>query len=192
MTTTNIIIREIKTLLVLVTTMATLNVCAQRFPVGIVSVQDTAKGFQLGIISSIAEEGGHGVQVAGVSNMSAHTFNGLQLGSVSNITSGMDRGLQLSGILNVSSGMMRGWQWGAVNYADSLNGVQIGAFNIARKRPIFFFHNLCFFSETLVARRNFRCVRPFRRMDGHQGFLLSSFCCRLLSLVSNCYWPRFL
>ena len=135
MTTTNIIIREIKTLLVLVTTMATLNVCAQRFPVGIVSVQDTVKGFQLGIISSIAEEGGHGVQLAGVSNMSAHTFNGLQLGGVSNISSGMDRGLQLSGILNVSSGMMRGWQWGAVNYADSLNGVQIGAFNVARKRP---------------------------------------------------------
>ena len=108
---------------------------AQRFPVGIVSVQDTTKGFQLGIISSIAEEGGHGVQLAGVSNMSAHTFNGLQLSGVSNISSGMDRGLQLSGILNVSSGMMRGWQWGAVNYADSLNGVQIGAFNIARRHP---------------------------------------------------------
>ena len=110
-------------------------VYAQRFPVGIVSVQDTTKGFQLGIISSIAEEGGHGVQLAGVSNMSAHTFNGLQLSGVSNISSGMDRGLQLSGILNVSSGMMRGWQWGAVNYADSLNGVQIGAFNIARRHP---------------------------------------------------------
>lgn len=135
MTTPTIVIRDVKKLLVVVAMMATVNVCAQRFPVGIVSVQDTVKSFQLGVISSIAEEGGHGVQLAGVSNMSAHTFNGLQLSGVSNITSGMDRGLQLSGILNVSSGMMRGWQWGAVNYADSLDGVQIGAFNVARKRP---------------------------------------------------------
>ena len=108
---------------------------AQRSPVGIVSVQDTVKSIQFGIISSIAEEGGRGVQLAGVSNTSAHTFNGLQLGSVSNITNGMDKGLQLSGILNVSSSMMRGWQCGAVNYADSLNGAQIGVLNIARKRP---------------------------------------------------------
>ena len=135
MTTTTIGIRDVKILLVVVAMMATINVHAQRSPVGIVSVQDTVKGFQLGVISSITEEGGHGVQLAGVSNMSAHTFNGLQLSGVSNIASGMNRGLQLSGILNVSSGMMRGWQWGAVNYADSLDGVQIGAFNIARKRP---------------------------------------------------------
>lgn len=47
----------------------------------------------------------------------------------------MDRGLQLSGLLNVSSAMMGGWQWGAVNFTDSLNGLQIGAFNVARKRP---------------------------------------------------------
>ena len=135
MTTTTIGIRDVKILLVVVAMMATINVHAQRSPVGIVSVQDTVKGFQLGVISSITEEGGHGVQLAGVSNMSAHTFNGMQLSGVSNIASGMNRGLQLSGILNVSSGMMRGWQWGAVNYADSLDGVQIGAFNIARKRP---------------------------------------------------------
>ena len=111
------------------------DVYAQNFPVGIVSTQDSVKSVQLGIISSVAADGGHGVQLAGVSNTSAHTFNGLQLGGVSNITNGMNRGLQLSGILNVSSAMMRGWQWGAVNYADSLDGVQIGAFNIARKRP---------------------------------------------------------
>ena len=108
---------------------------AQKFPVGIVSVQDTTKSFQLGVISSIAADGGHGVQLAGVSNTSTHTFNGLQLGGVSNITKGMDKGVQLSGILNVSSSMMRGLQFGAVNYADSLNGAQIGVFNIARKRP---------------------------------------------------------
>ncbi len=108
---------------------------AQNFPVGIVSTQDSVKSVQLGVFSSIAPEGGHGVQMSGVSSISAHRFNGLQLGGVSNITRGMDRGLQLSGLLNVSSDMMGGWQWGAVNYADSLNGAQIGVFNVARKRP---------------------------------------------------------
>ena len=111
------------------------SVYAQRSAVGIVSVQDTVKSVQVGVISSIAEDGGHGLQLSGVTNTSAHLFNGLQLSSVTNMTYGMDRGLQLSGILNVSSGMMRGWQWGAVNYADSLDGAQIGVLNIARKRP---------------------------------------------------------
>ena len=108
---------------------------AQKSPVGIVSAQDSLKGFQLGLISSVAVDGGQGLQLSGVSNASAHVFNGLQLSSVSNITSGMDKGLQLSGILNVSSGMMRGWQLGAINYVDSLNGVQIGLINAARKHP---------------------------------------------------------
>ena len=108
---------------------------AQKFPVGIVSVQDTMKSVQVGVISSVAADGGHGVQLSGVSNTSAHLFNGLQLSSISNITAGMDKGVQLSGILNASSAMQRGLQLGTINYADSLNGAQIGVFNIARKRP---------------------------------------------------------
>ena len=115
--------------------MAVMSVKAQNFPVGIVSGQDSVKGFQLGLISSVATDGGHGVQLSGVSNTSAHTFNGLQLSGVTNITNGMERGLQLSGLLNVSSAMMAGWQLGAFNYTDSLNGAQIGLLNIARKRP---------------------------------------------------------
>ena len=117
----------------LVFLLSFLPLSAQNFPVGIVSVQDSVKSVQFGVISSIATEGGHGVQFGGVSNTSASVFNGLQLGGVSNITQGMDRGLQLSGVLNVSSDMMRGWQFGAVNYADSLDGAQIGFFNVARR-----------------------------------------------------------
>ena len=110
-------------------------VTAQKFPVGIVSVQDSVKSVQFGFISTVATEGGKGVQIGGMSNMSAHKFNGLQLSALSNITQGMDKGVQLSGIMNVSSGMHRGLQFGAVNYSDSLNGAQIGAFNVARRRP---------------------------------------------------------
>jgi len=122
-------------LLVVAAMMAVMSVKAQNFPVGIVSGQDSVKGFQLGLISSVATDGGYGVQLSGVSNTSAHTFNGLQLSGVTNITNGMERGLQLSGLLNVSSAMMAGWQLGTFNYTDSLNGAQIGLLNIARKRP---------------------------------------------------------
>ena len=122
-------------IMVTATMMAVMNVQAQKSPVGIVSVQDSVKSIQFGIISSVAADGGHGVQLSGVSNASAHKFNGLQLSSISNITTGMDNGLQLSALLNVSSRTMGGWQLGAFNYADSLNGAQIGVFNMGRKRP---------------------------------------------------------
>ena len=114
--------------------MAAINVQAQNFPVGVVSVQDTMKSVQVGIISSVAPEGGHGVQLSTVSNTSGKNFNGLQLGAISNITNGMEGGLQLSGLLNVSSSLMGGMQLGAMNYADSLKGLQLGVINDARRR----------------------------------------------------------
>ena len=124
-----------KGLLVAIAIMTTIGVQAQIFPVGIVSAQDTVKGFQFGLISSVTTEGGYGFQFGGVSNTSGHTFNGLQMGGVSSITQGMDKGLQMSSILNISSKRMNGWQMGTVNYADSLNGAQIGIFNVTRKHP---------------------------------------------------------
>ena len=124
-----------KGLWVAIAIMTTIGVQAQIFPVGIVSAQDTVKGFQFGLISSVTTEGGHGFQFGGVSNTSGHTFNGLQMGGVSSITQGMDKGLQMSSILNISSKRMNGWQMGTVNYADSLNGAQIGILNVTRKHP---------------------------------------------------------
>jgi opacity protein-like surface antigen len=124
-----------KTGLLIVCLFTLLPLAAQKSPVGIVSVQDSVKGFQFGVFSSVAADGGYGVQLSGISNASARLFNGLQLSSTSNITAGMNQGLQLAGILNVSEGMMGGWQLGMVNYADSLDGAQIGVFNVARKRP---------------------------------------------------------
>ena len=124
-----------KGLLIAIAIMTTIGVQAQIFPVGIVSAQDTVKGFQFGLISSVTTEGGYGFQFGGVSNTSGHTFNGLQMGGVSSITQGMDKGLQMSSILNISSKRMNGWQMGTVNYADSLNGAQIGILNVTRKHP---------------------------------------------------------
>lgn len=122
-------------LTVVMMSFAVCHVCAQKLPVGIVSTQDSVKSIQVSAISSIATDGGRGLQLSAISNMSAHLFNGLQLSGSNNIVNGMNRGLQLSGIMNVSSAMMRGWQWGAVNYADSLDGVQVGVLNLARRHP---------------------------------------------------------
>ena len=110
-------------------------VMAQKTPVGIVSIQDTVKSVQVGVISSVATDGGHGVQLSVVSNAVSYGFDGLQLSIINNIIQGMNQGVQLSALLNVSSSMMRGAQIGAFNYADSLNGAQVGLFNVARKRP---------------------------------------------------------
>ena len=108
---------------------------AQNFPVGILSGQDSVKSVQFGVLSSVAVNGGKGFQYGTFSNVSGGVLSGLQLAGINNITQGMNKGLQLSVLLNASSGKMNGWQLGAINYADSLNGAQIGVFNIARKRP---------------------------------------------------------
>ena len=108
---------------------------AQKFPVGIVSGQDSVKDVQFGVLSSVALDGGKGFQYGTFSNVTGGKFSGFQLAGINNITREMDKGLQLSVLLNVASGKMNGWQMGAINYADSLKGAQIGLFNIARKRP---------------------------------------------------------
>ena len=108
---------------------------AHHSPVGIVSVQDSTKNVQFGVVSNIAADGGKGLQLSGFSNMSATAFRGVQLSGVSNISRGLPRGMQISGLLNVSSDYMRGMQLGAINYADSLNGAQIGLINVTRTHP---------------------------------------------------------
>lgn len=90
---------------------------------------------QMGLVTSVAVEEGKGVQLSGFSNLSAAPFKGMQLSLSTNIASGVERGVQMSGLANVSSGYMRGVQFGAHNYADSLNGSQIGLINVARTHP---------------------------------------------------------
>ena len=121
-----------KILLFSVAIIAAVGVRAQRSPVGIVSIQDTTKSVQVGVISSVASDGGKGLQLSTFTNTSGGTFNGVQLSAITNITQNMYKGVQLGGMLNVASGEMGGWQVAAFNYADSLKGAQIGVFNTAR------------------------------------------------------------
>ena len=124
-------IKQLLSLLVLLPLAA----LAQHAPVGIATLQDSTKSIQFGLISNIATDGGKGLQLSGFSNMSATPFRGIQLSGVSNISRGLPKGIQLAALLNVSSYYMRGLQLASANYADSLNGSQVGLVNIARTHP---------------------------------------------------------
>ena len=124
-----------RTLVLLMAAVCCLTLTAQRTPIGIVSVQDSLKSVQLGLISTTAIERARGVQLSAFSNMTAAPMTGLQLSGISNIAAGIQRGIQAAALLNVSSGYMRGLQMGSYNYADSLNGTQLGLINVARTHP---------------------------------------------------------
>jgi hypothetical protein len=102
--------------------------------IGLTSHTDTLKGMQLNMLSNYAWRV-EGVQLSGFSNISSSPMRGFQLSGVTNISMGVENGIQAAGLLNVSSGYMRGLQLGAYNYADELNGAQIGVFNVAEAHP---------------------------------------------------------
>lgn len=102
------------------------------FSIGLSNHTDTLKGVQLNAISNYAYNA-RGLQLSGFSNISSSPMKGLQLSGVTNISMGVEKGVQLSGIHNISSGYMRGVQLGASNYAEELNGAQIGLLNTAQK-----------------------------------------------------------
>ncbi len=114
---------------------ATKAATAQELPVGVVSHQDSMHCVQVGLAANIADRYANGLQISPFANMSATSFRGIQMSAVSNIAMGVKQGMQLGGALNVSSGYMRGIQLAAVNYADSLNGSQIGLVNVALTHP---------------------------------------------------------
>ena len=89
------------------------------FSIGLNNHTDTLKGVQLNVIS----------------NISLSPLQGLQLAPCANISRGMEAGMQLAGLLNVTEGYMRGMQLGAYNYADSVNGTQLGIINVAHSHP---------------------------------------------------------
>lgn len=98
--------------------------------VGVTSHTDTLKGVQANMLSNYARNV-RGLQLSAFSNISASPMRGFQLSGITNISMGVENGIQAAALLNVSSGYMRGVQLGAYNYADELNGAQIGIFNVA-------------------------------------------------------------
>lgn len=92
------------------------------------------QGVQLSGLSNVATNMS-GVQLSGFSNVSLSPFRGFQVSGVSNISRGVKRGVQLSTMANISSSYMRGLQVGAYNYADTLNGSQLGIVNVCVSHP---------------------------------------------------------
>lgn len=102
--------------------------------IGLTSHTDTLKGVQLNTLCNYARKV-DGFQFSGFSNISSSPMQGVQLSGITNISMGVQSGLQLSTMLNVSSGTMSGMQLGAYNYAEKLNGLQLGIINVATCHP---------------------------------------------------------
>ncbi|MDO4161144.1 MAG: DUF3943 domain-containing protein [Prevotellaceae bacterium] len=117
---------------------------------GILGATERLHGFQLNLMSSFALKEMHGLQIAGLSgiasdmhgvqlsvfsNVSLTPFKGIQLSGVTNISRGVKLGIQASALANISSSYMRGLQMAPYNYADTLNGSQIGVFNVCISHP---------------------------------------------------------
>ena len=149
--------------------------------VGIASGASHLHGVQLNAFSSFALTDAHGIQVSGLStvasdlrgmqispfaNISLTPFKGIQLGGISNISRGVKRGLQLSGLSNVSSSYMRGLQIGAYNYADTLNGSQLGVVNVCVAHPRGVQIGLINYSRDTIAHKiGLVNVNPKTRID---------------------------
>lgn len=110
---------------------------AQDLSIGLFGISDSIKGMQMSLLS----------------NMSCTPFTGLQLSGVSNISMGVKGGVQLSALSNISSANMRGVQTGVYNYADTLNGVQIGLLNACVCHPKGVQVGLMNYSRDTVARK---------------------------------------
>lgn len=89
-------------------------------------------GFNVGLMNAVTEQ--KGVSVGAISNINRN-LRGVQISGVTNISEGVEKGLQIAGAANISAGYMRGLQLGAYNYADTLNGSQIGLINVAVSHP---------------------------------------------------------
>lgn len=98
------------------------------------AIKKDMQGVQISALNNFATKG-NGIQIGMFSNASTSTFKGIQLAGISNVSMGMKRGIQLAGAANICSSSMRGIQTAVYNYADTLNGSQIGLFNACISHP---------------------------------------------------------
>lgn len=92
------------------------------------------RGMQMAGIANVAQKF-NGLQVAGLTNACTTPMRGVQMSLITNISMGVKRGMQVAGAANVCSSYMRGLQTAFYNYADTLNGSQIGVVNVCVSHP---------------------------------------------------------
>lgn len=129
------------------------------------SVGNSVRGVQLSGITSLARSI-NGLQLSGINNISLSPFRGIQVAAITNISMGVKRGIQMAAVGNISSSYMRGLQIGTYNYADTLNGSQIGLFNVAIRHPRGWQVGLVNYTRDTVAHKiGLVNVNPNTRMD---------------------------
>lgn len=102
---------------------------------GIINAVDgDMRGLQMAGVANITTSA-NGVQIAGLTNACTTPFRGIQISGITNISMGVKRGIQLAGAANVCSSYMRGIQIASYNYADTLNGSQLGIINVCVSHP---------------------------------------------------------
>lgn len=92
------------------------------------------RGVQIAGVANVARKF-NGVQLAGLTNACTTPMRGIQISAVTNISMGVKRGWQICGAANICSSYMRGLQTAVYNYADTLNGSQIGLVNVCVSHP---------------------------------------------------------
>ena len=117
---------------------------------GLVALSRQLTGLQLSMVANVSQAQMTGLQLAGItnvarrmkgaqislfSNVAGADFRGVQVSGVGNVAMGIRRGIQLSSLMNVSQGDMKGLQLAAYNYADTLNGSQLGIINVCVHHP---------------------------------------------------------
>lgn len=128
-------------------------------------VKKDLQGVQISGLNNFTKRG-NGLQIGLLSNASTSDFRGIQLSGITNISMGMKRGIQLSGIANICSSYMRGIQTAAYNYADTLNGTQIGIFNTCVSHPRGVQIGLINYSRDTVAHKiGLVNINPKTRID---------------------------
>ncbi len=90
------------------------------------------KGTQLAGITNVTLYEQRGVQAAGILNVTTNKFSGLQVGGIASITTKEFRGLQVGGLVNYAK-TLNGMQLGFINYSDSIGkGIPLGFLSIVR------------------------------------------------------------
>lgn len=106
-------------------------------------------GTQVCMITNIVTHGITGIQVAGVANIAVNLENAVQLSMLTNVTTDTMKGVQIGfgnyanhiegaqiGLLNISTGHVHGWQVGIVNHSTDTVSHKVGLVNINPKTKI--------------------------------------------------------
>ena len=90
----------------------------------------TMKGAQIALLTNVGVDI-EGLQTSFISNISAKRIRGLQLGGIGNVAVNADKALQMTSLINVCLDKLHGGQFALGNYAEDIQGAQVGLINLS-------------------------------------------------------------